>query len=129
MSVGPNPEQIAYAMGCGLSYTCAMCSRWWRQRAADFPADRGCEAAVRGEHCAGPMRGSDFPLYEGVMTPAFRKTVCYRCGEPSTAGLRIKGSLLILGVCSVHLSDMALWRPSKGEYKTPKENEVEVKES
>jgi hypothetical protein len=122
-----NPEHVQYARSCGLSYTCAMCYRWWRQRQADGEVDRGCEAAVQGIHCAGPMRGSDFSFYEGPLTPELRKAVCFRCGEPSAAGLRVPGSLLILGVCSEHLTEMNLWRPSKGKYATLDENRVDVK--
>ena len=92
--------KVKQDMDCGLAYVCALCLKWKRAR------DRGetqCEAALAGKPCGGPLARMTFPEYEGPLEKAEWSNFCFRCGEPSTAGVQVPGQFKVLGICDKHL--------------------------
>ncbi len=103
-------DAVREQMSRGLAFTCAMCLKFWRARAAGHEQ---CEAAQLGLSCTGPMGGSTFQQYEGPLTPEARTRFCFRCGKEATKGLRFGACLTVVGVCDPHFAELAQWRKSK----------------
>ena len=91
---------IVTDVASGLAYVCAMCTKW--RRAADR-GDSQCEAVAAGKSCGGPLSGMTFPEYEGPLESAMMSRFCFRCGQKSTAGVRLNGGSRILGLCEKHV--------------------------
>jgi len=92
--------KVALARKTGLAYVCAMCERYWR--AAEHGA-KCCEVGLNGNQCGGPLAGMTFPQYQGPLKEANWSSFCFRCGEPSVAGIQVNGRGKMLGLCEKHI--------------------------
>ncbi len=99
--------KVRRAIAAGWSFVCAFCVK--AHRASDKGSET-CTVELDGKSCGGPIGGNDFPEYEGPMTPSLLAQKCFMCGEPSGAGIRVKGRLRVIGVCQEHLDDLPNWR-------------------
>ena len=90
------PELVAHARAQGVVFTCAMCVNFWRAQAAGLSE---CRPLLPGP-CSGPLRGRDYPHYEGPLKGHLHNA-CFVCGEKPTGVLRPKDGQFI-GVCDKH---------------------------
>ena len=89
-------DSVERARAEGVVFTCAMCINFWRARASGA---HEC-AAITPTPCAGPLRGKDYPHYEGVLKGHLHNA-CFVCGAPPVGVLKPKDGQLI-GVCERH---------------------------
>lgn len=89
-------ELIAHARARGVVFTCATCLNFWRAESQGLSA---CRPLLPGA-CAGPLSGSDYPHYDGVLKGHLHNA-CFVCGDKPTGVLRPKNGQLI-GVCEKH---------------------------
>ena len=90
------PELVAHARAQGVVFTCAMCVNFWKARAAGLDE---CRSLLPGA-CSGPLRGSDYPHYDGVLKGHLHNA-CFVCGAPPQGVLKPKGGQYI-GACNKH---------------------------
>lgn len=98
------PEKVRLVVANGLSFTCAMCLKYWRAH------DRSGVAVSEfvscdGIDCGGPIVGKSFPEYEGPLTADFMASHCFRCGDPATKIAVVNGGRHV-GVCQRHVLTM-----------------------
>jgi hypothetical protein len=91
-----SPDKIAHARAQGVVFTCATCEKFWR--AVDMGLNE-CRP-LTPTPCSGPLKGRDYPHYEGVLSGNLHHA-CFVCGDKPTGALRPKGGQLI-GVCEKH---------------------------
>lgn len=90
------PELVAHARAQGVVFNCAMCLNFWRAQERKLS---GCDK-ITPSPCAGPLKGRDYPHYDGVLKSGLHN-VCFVCGDKPTGVLRPKGGQMI-GVCEKH---------------------------
>lgn len=82
----------------GYAFVCSFCEKLHRAHQVGYT--KGCEAAMQGLDCAGPIAGGDFPLYEGPLTKHTLASMCYRCGAESVKGVQPAGGGKVIGACA-----------------------------
>lgn len=95
----------------GMAYVCALCHKWMRARER---GEKQCEAAQAGKSCGGPLVKMTFPEYEGPLEKAEWSNFCFRCGEPSAAGVQVPGEFKVMGICDSHLEMLEKMTPKNG---------------
>jgi len=94
----------------GYAFVCSLCEKL--HRAHDVGYTKGCEAAMQGKDCAGPIAGGDFPLYEGPLTRHALASMCYRCGAEAVKGVQPADGGKVIGACAEHFEHI---RPQSGK--------------
>jgi len=94
--VGIDKVSIEIGLKSGMAFVCVICSRM--REAIDKGLD-GCGVAG----CGGPMAGKTFPGYRGSLDESNWTEFCFVCGRQSDAGINVKGSNRMLGVCAKHV--------------------------
>lgn len=96
------PEAALAESARGYPFACCSCVKLHQARALGHKD--GCMALLRGENCGSPLRGNDFPLYEGPLGNPFPVGICFVCGKPSEELVRTKRKPLAkpVGVCGAH---------------------------
>lgn len=97
--------KVRLAVASGLSYVCATCENYWGARDKGIPEDR----CLSKDNCGSPIAGDVFHEYVGPIT-AFDR-FCFACGGPSTHGLRVTGSVRVIGACSEHVELVKTLQP------------------
>ena len=111
-----NEEVVREALREGYAFTCAMCQKLWWAKAKGLDKRIGCQAAVLGQSCGGPMAGMSFPLYEGPLTESALATSCFRCGQPADEAVTSRlNPTRFIGVCKRHLPTLDRLVPEKLE--------------
>lgn len=101
-----DPAKIALAMKSGLSFVCSTCSKYWENQNTGIGNER-CSA----RNCGSPIAGDVFSEYSGPVT-AFDR-FCFVCGSDATHGLKVHGSVRVIGCCSKHVDLVKRLRPSQ----------------
>lgn len=102
-------EELSKVLASGVVFVCAMCDRFWWGMANKTD---GCEAAVKGNPCAGPLGRMAYPEYKGPLEGNLH-SFCFICGVPSDAGIEVLGKGIV-GVCRKHLHVID-WYGPKGK--------------
>ena len=114
-----DPVKVAAAVAGGTSPVCATCKHYWRGQ------DKGLDRCVKQRHeCGGPIRGLDFPLYDGPMTEDRMMTWCFMCAAEASYGVRVKGTHRVFGLCAKHLDRLPRLRPASEPTVVPQSLEV-----
>lgn len=95
-----NDEAVRVLLRAGYAFPCATCAKMHRAVARGLAS---CEAAEKGQECAGPLSGQSFPLYEGPLTKEMRAVTCFMCGGTATHTLETRDGVFH-GVCAKHLN-------------------------
>ena len=95
MPIGP--QDVAAAVGRGLSIICATCQKYWQARDNQVPGDR----CTSSGGCGSPIAGDTFHEYDGPITQFDRW--CFVCGDIATHALRVKTHVRVIGCCERHL--------------------------
>jgi len=110
LEVDVNQTLIQLFMAQGYAFVCATCEKLHRAHNSGFTD--GCEAALSGKDCAGPIVGGNFPLYEGPLTKEALATMCFRCGKEADIAVQPKTGGQMIGACKAHYEHI---RPQSGK--------------
>lgn len=101
---------------------CLKCARAYEDARDNNKPFNGC-----GRYdCGSPLRGLDFPHYEGPLLSGSLALAnyCFICGNQSNATISVNNSLRRLGMCKYHLEE---WK--KYYFLTPEEIKKKEKEA
>ena len=90
-------EQVHAERQKGYAWTCCVCVKLHQAR--DAGHEDGCMALLTGKVCGSPLRGHDFPEYEGPLSVLDLLKFCFVCGDATTEAVRVKGASRHVGVC------------------------------
>jgi len=105
-----NQTHVGIFRAQGYGFVCSMCEKLHRAYGVGYT--KGCEAAMKGLDCAGPIAGGDFSLYEGPLTTQTLAALCYRCGVDATKGVQPSSGGKVIGTCDEHFEQI---RPQSGK--------------
>lgn len=109
-------QMIARAMGKGTSWICAHCVKFWKGISM---GSAQCMAVYLKKPCGGPISNMTFPEYEGPLPRSVFPSRCFVCGVTATAGLQVRGSEELIGVCKKHEEFVHQMRPFDPEKDKP----------
>lgn len=89
-------ELVSIARAQGVVFTCANCLNFWRAQESGV----GACSKLTPTPCSGPLKGNDYPHYEGVLAGHLHNA-CFVCGDKPTGVLKPKNGQLV-GVCEKH---------------------------
>ena len=116
-------DDVLKARQMGFSFVCSLCTNLHKMFDCKL---NSCSEVAQVGNCSGPLRGNDFPSYNGPLRDGqadYMGKFCFVCGTEKIDGVVKTAGQKVFGICKEHKD---IFTFSSENERPPRLNEIRV---